>query len=381
MTRLLAIAAAVLMLASPAQAAPLPQLRAEVAQADGKVASVRGQRLELQKSLDLVARQIEELKAAKSGKLFGNAELDDLLKKSQAISSQMTDALKLENEAEEVLRGGQAMMVNELDSELARLRARWDAAKTREERSGLVGQLKALRAERDSLRRAMPSTMVPRVSDRPTDDPEELLERADALLDAEDKLRREEQALSKRIEELKAERDLERRMNEFMSEDSLFDEHDRRFSVTRSGATGAAQLDDSKTSPTQGNAKTSNEATPSVSSPFEATSGYNGNPSDGRTTPPAMADTTNGEGGWTPGAGGTPIGGGSTPGRQDGASAVAAPRIDVTKAPPERRTSVAPYSEDEGLDELLGRRVQIQKVAEEMRRKADEAAKKAKSLQ
>ena len=385
MTRLLAIAAAVLMLASTAQAAGLPQLRTEVAQADGKVATVRAQRVELQKSLDAVARQIEELKAAKAGKLFGNAELDDLLKKSQAISSQMTDALKAENEAEEVLRGGQAKMVNELDSELSRLRARWDAAKTREERAGLVGQLKSLRAERDSLRSAMPATLVPHVSDRPTDDPEELLERADALLDAEDKLRREEAVLTKRIEELRAERDLERRMNEFMSEDSLFDEHDRRFSVTRSSNSPSGMLDD-KTSPTQGGAKTSNDTTPSVTPPYETSGSYNGSPTDGtRTTPPSYADTTSGEMGMTPGAGvptGVPTGGsGATPGRQDGASAIGAPRVDVTKAPPERRTSVAPYSEDEGLDELLGRRVQIQKVAEEMRRKADEAAKKAKSLQ
>ncbi|MGC4121702.1 MAG: hypothetical protein QM765_45425 [Myxococcales bacterium] len=383
MTRLLAVAA-VLMLASTAHAAGLPQLRADVAQADGKVATVRAQRVDLQKSLDQVARQIEALKASKSDKqLFGNAELDALLKKSQAISSQMTDALKAENEAEELLRGGQAKMVTELDAELGRLRARWDAAKTREERMGLRSQLKSLRAERDSLRGAMPAALVPHVSDRPTDDPEELLERADALLDAEDKLRREEQALSKRIEELKTERDLERRMNEFMSDDSLFDEHDRRFGVSRTDTKGDLSTD----RPTQGAApggsgKSSSDAPPSISSPFEPASGVNG-PSDGnKTTPPSYADSTSGESTWLPSTGGTPTSaGGGTPSRQDGANVLAAPRLDVSKAPPERRTSVAPYSEDESLEELLGRRVQIQKVAEEMRRKADEAAKKAKSLQ
>lgn len=380
MTRLLAIAAAVLMLASTARAAGLPQLRAELAQADGKAATVRAQRVELQKSLDQLARQIEELKANKSGKLFGGAELDDLLKRSQAVSSQMTDALKAEDEAEATLRGGQAKMVGELDAELGRLRARWDAAKTREERQGLMTQLKSLRAERDALRRAMPATLVPHVSDRPTDDPEELLERADALLDAEDKLRREEAALSKRIEELRAERDLERRMNEFMSEDSLFDEHDRRFSVTRSAGSPANELSDGRTAPTTGAAKTPGEATRSVGSPYDTNGAFSGDPTDGsKTTPPTIGDYTAGES--PPPGAGVPTGtGGATSGRQDGAS-IAAPRIDVTKAPPERRTSVAPYSEDESLDELIGRRVQIQKVAEEMRKKADEAAKKAKSLQ
>jgi len=365
------------MLASAAQAAGLPQLRTEVTSAGGKVTTARNQRLQLQASLDQLAQQIEARKAAKPGKLFGDAQLDDLLKQSQAISSQMTDALKAENEAEELLRGGQARMVDELDAELARLRSRWDAAKTREERQGLVGQLKSLRAERDSLRRSMPATPVPQLSDRPSDDPEELLERADALLDGEDKLRREEQALTRRIQELKAERELERRMNEYLSEDSLFDEHDRRLSVTRSAGVAGADYD-SRSSPTASAPKTTSDTTPSVSPPPSANEASHDVSTPGGTPQAGFAD---GEDHWSTGPGEGPTSGGtSTPGRQDGASAVAAPRVDVTQTPPERRTSIAPYSEDEGLDELLGRRAQIQKIADEMHRKATEAAEKAKAL-
>jgi hypothetical protein len=60
------------------------------------------------------------------------------------------------------------------------------------------------------------------------DDPEDLLEQADALRDSEDKVRQRLQALRARLTEVREERELERRMSDFLGEDSVFDEQDRR---------------------------------------------------------------------------------------------------------------------------------------------------------
>ncbi|MBI5544910.1 MAG: hypothetical protein HY901_13550 [Deltaproteobacteria bacterium] len=378
MLRTLAIIAVALSLEGFAHAAGLPQLRGDVATADSRVASARSQRMDLQRSLDEVARQIEALKAQQGNALFRDSQLDGLLKTSQDLSSRMTDALRAENDAAEALRGGQAKLVNELDGELARLRARWDAATTREERAGLVQQLKGLRAELDSLRRAMPSTLVPKVSDSDSDDPEELLERADALLDGEDKLRREEKALEKRIAELKSERDLERRMNEFLGEEALFDEHDRRLSITRPGRSLAADASAAPGTASVDSQKTAGDAPATGATPSPSWE-MSDEPSavDGRTAPPTGYSSNEAA------PGGSKVGssrGGASFGQQDGAEVVAAPRVGVTRTPPERRFGLAPYSDDESLEELVARREELRKVADDMHRKANEAASKARDL-
>lgn len=374
MKRPLAIAlAAALLAAAPAQAASVPEL----ATLDARAAAARTQRAELQRGLDDLARQIEALKAQGAGQLFGNAELDALLKRSQELSGQVADALRLESEAAEALRGGQSRRLLELEGELARLKARWDAAKSRDDRQALVGQLRALRSERDALRQALPSARVPQVSERPTDDPDELLERADAFYDGADKLVREQQSLEKRISELQAERDLERRMNEFLGEDALFDEHDRRLSISRPVRTTAppaeaGQADGTYTEST----KTPGDA-PGPAQPVGSDS--NGTPAasldDGRTLPPSYSEGS-------PGKSDTPREPGVSVGRQDGADPVAATplKVEITRTPPERRGGAVAWSEDESLEELAARREKLRALADELRRKGDEAVKKAGSL-
>jgi uncharacterized coiled-coil DUF342 family protein len=357
----------VLALSGLAHAAGLPQLRSDLATADARVAAVRSERTGLQRSLDELAQQIAVAKNKKASGLFGDAELDSLLKRSQELSGKVTDALRTENEAESLLRGDQAKLVTEIDQELGRMRARWDAAKSRDERQALVGQLKALKAERDTLRRSMPATLVPAVVERPSDDPEELLERADALLDGEDKLRREQQALDKRIAELRSERDVERRMSEYLGEDALFDEQARVLSATRTTKSPQAAFDSTGgVSPAPGT-KLPVEAAPPGPSSYSPSATMDGQ----RTATPGGYDSS-------PNKASTKDSSGL--GRQDGAEALTSSRTtDATKAPPDRRV-VAPYSEDETLEQLAARRDQVKKLADDMHRKANDAVSKAKDL-
>lgn len=376
MMRALVIVA--LLLAGSAHAATLPELRAGVASAGTKVTGIRGQRSELQKSLDDVARQIEALKGKPGSVLFGNPELDRLLKRSQDLSARVAEALKAESEAAELLRSGQGRLADELDQELARLRTRWESASRREDRQELTQKLRALRAERDALRGSAPDRTLPAtVADRPSTDPEELLERADALLDSEDKLRREEQALARRIEELRTERELERRMDEFLSEDALFDEHDRRLStvLTVRGAqaeTGQLPAGTSDSGKTPGAAVPNPVGAPVVEG--DPTSAYDSvNGRYGEAVPASPSGKTSG----TPSASGT-----GSLGRQDGAEELgpAATRVGVSRAPPERRQDGAAYSDDEDLEELVARRAQVRKLAEELHRKAQETVRQARQL-
>ena len=72
-----------------------------------------------------------------------------------------------------------------------------------------------------------------------SDDPEDLLEQADLVKDNEDKVRKELKTVEKRIAEAKEERALDTRVRQFMGEDALFDEQDRRLRVHRESVEAA----------------------------------------------------------------------------------------------------------------------------------------------
>jgi hypothetical protein len=79
---------------------------------------------------------------------------------------------------------------------------------------------------------------------RGSDDPEDLLEQANALRDSEDKVRQQMKALQLRIAEIHRERELDRRMSDFLGEERLFDEQDRRLrSASAASRTGSPTAD------------------------------------------------------------------------------------------------------------------------------------------
>jgi hypothetical protein len=106
--------------------------------------------------------------------------------------------------------------------------------------------MRDLRTERDALRSALPASQVPALDRRESsDDPEDLLEQADVLRDSEDKVRQRLLALRGRITEVREERELDRRMSDFLGEESMFDEQDRRMRL-RLGSDRRLQVDRSE---------------------------------------------------------------------------------------------------------------------------------------
>lgn len=99
--------------------------------------------------------------------------------------------------------------------------------------------MRSVRGEREAVRAALPASQVPALEGAARgDDPEDLLAQADALRDTQDKVRQRLQALKARITEVREERDLDRRMNDFLGEESMFDDQDRRLRLRTTGDQG-----------------------------------------------------------------------------------------------------------------------------------------------
>lgn len=221
----------------------LEAARAKAQAARTEVRTLRERQQSLRGELNGLAERIEALKAAQQGKLTPSAELDQALKRSQELSGTLTGLAQSVAGAEGESEHAHLELHTALSEELSRVRAAWDSTENRQERARLLSRMRELRAEREAVRAALPASQVPALGRADTsDDPEDLLEQADALRDSEDKVKQRLKALKARIAEVREERDLERRMNDFLGEEAMFDEQDRRLRL-RVNADKAVEVD------------------------------------------------------------------------------------------------------------------------------------------
>ncbi|MCP3139072.1 coiled-coil domain-containing protein [Pyxidicoccus xibeiensis] len=237
--RPLALLLLCLVLGAPAWGASgLDAVRGKAQTARTEVRSLRSQQQALRDELNGLAARIEALKAERQGRLTAGPELEAALRRSQELSGSLTGLAQSVSAAEGESERAHLALHTALSEELARLRTAWDGTTDRAWRTKLLEAMRSARAERDAVRSALPASRVPAL-DRTTasggDDPEDLLEQADTLRDTEDKVRERLKALRGRITEVREERDLDRRMNDFLGEESMFDEQDRRLRLRLSG--------------------------------------------------------------------------------------------------------------------------------------------------
>jgi FtsZ-binding cell division protein ZapB len=237
-----------LLLGVPAWGASGLQSARERAQAARtEVRGLRGQQQSLRGELNGLAERIEALKAERQGRLTAGTELEAALQRSQELSGSLTGLAQSVAAAEGESERAHLALYSALSDELTRLRASWDGTADRAQREQLLESMRAVRAERDAVRAALPASRVPAL-DRAApggDDPEDLLQQADTLRDTEDKVRERLKALRGRITEVREERDLDRRMSDFLGEESMFDEQDRRMRL-RLGSDRRLQVDRSE---------------------------------------------------------------------------------------------------------------------------------------
>lgn len=236
-----------LSLARPAwSASGLDALRTEAQAGRAQVRELRERQQALRSELNTLAGRIEQLKSEQKGRLVAGPELDSALRRSQELSGQLTGLAQSLAGAESEAERRNLALHAALSDELARVRAAWDATGEREARAKLIARMRDLRTERDAVRAALPPSQVPALNPaRASDDPEDLLEQADALRDSEDKVRERLRALRARITEVREERELDRRMNDFLGEESMFDEQDRHMRLRVDSTTKAISVDPS----------------------------------------------------------------------------------------------------------------------------------------
>jgi chromosome segregation ATPase len=230
MKRVLSTLLLCLLLGTPSWALTgLESARAKAQAARTEVRTLRERQQALRGELNGLAERIATLKDERQGKLTSGAELDQALKRSQELSGTLTGLAQSVASAEGESERAHLALHAALSEELTRVKAAWDATEDRQERARLVARMRELRTERDAVRAALPASQVPELGRADaSDDPEDLLEQADALRDSEDKVKQRLKALKARITEVREERDLERRMNDFLGEEAMFDEQDRR---------------------------------------------------------------------------------------------------------------------------------------------------------
>jgi chromosome segregation ATPase len=251
--------------ASPAFATTaLDGLRASARESTQRVADLRARQSALKKQLDNLAPQIESLK--NQGGLIPGNELKSQLRRSQELSGQLTEVAQSLAAAQVEAQRRSSQLADALSAELQRLESAWDQSHSRGDRERLRTQIRALQAERDQVRASMPIRTLPSIEPtRTSEEPEALLQQVDSLRDAEDKVRQQLQSVDKRIGEVREEQALDRRMRDFMNEQSLFDDQDRRFRNPESG--GSASSAFGGQSPTSG--PTSPSSTPPDVRPTE----------------------------------------------------------------------------------------------------------------
>ncbi len=233
------LAVAMLLAANPGfGASSLVTLRAASEQSFQQLTKLREEGTVTRGELDAVAAQIAQSKGQAKGKLLPGRQLQDLLRRSQELSNKLTNLATAIATQETELQHRNGLLLEALSQEIARLRHDWETSKGRDDRNDLVRAMRSLRSEQQRIRGTQPATTLPTFagSKASSDDPEDLLEQADTLRDSEDKVRRQLQALNAQIADAREQRDLERRMGEFLADQSIFDEHDRRFRTQAGGS-------------------------------------------------------------------------------------------------------------------------------------------------
>lgn len=358
------------------QAVPLATARTDAAEARAGMGAIRTQQMAKRQELNQLAARIETLKAKAKGKLLKGSELDVALKESQTLSDALSELARNLASKEAASERAQAALLESLSAELTAQRARFDTQTDRAQRKALIASMRALRGEREQVRASLPSSALPKVDETApaNDDPEALLELADAMRDDEDKVQKKLAQLEVRIKEAKEERALDQRMRQFMDEDALFDEQDRRLRVRRD-----VTLDVRGGAAAAPNESKSDQALPKLQV-NEVPVRSDGNPS------PAFnfGDSTAAQGARTMEQVSTPPQAGSGS-RSDSPSpnVTPQPRTETRSAADNKPiigTTAVTGSDDDELEELEVQRKKLKGLAEQLKVRALELEKKAKAL-
>ncbi len=195
----------------------------------------------LEEKHDRLVQRITRMKKDADTGLTARLALEDMLAQSKSLSDELDQLNHRIQALDNTLSGRRSALVGAVDREMRALERSLAKASAAERRK-IVKELNALRAQRQTWTKPLPSG--PTSGDvsaalslaGEAEAPEELLAAADEIEDTEDQLARRMKAIDARIQELKEARRLMRRASEFSREERFFEEVDRDRVIARAPA-------------------------------------------------------------------------------------------------------------------------------------------------
>jgi hypothetical protein len=222
---------------------PTPEiqtLRAEMDSIEQSIVRVAALRDAAAKELDSIAQRIENKKKENpSTGLLPDFEMQNLLSRSQELSTQWTK-IHRELETLELARAQKLQLLSRTyDQRIETLRKSIPQAEPSKQ-GEMLSLLTTLRRERDLIREkiAKPVILLAPVSTSDeqllsSDDPEELSERADAVRDEQDRLRRQLTRVNQRVDQIEAETRIDRELRDFIGDQNLFAEDSKTLRLSQ----------------------------------------------------------------------------------------------------------------------------------------------------
>lgn len=215
-----------------AQESSLISLEKELVRIDSLITNLGNQRSALARDVGAYAKEIRDLKAKENRSYFQQQRLERLLKDSQDVTNRIE---KLDSQLQALqksyVKSGKKL-VGLYDSEISRLLKQLEnqqlaAARQRE----VLQEIERLRVRSESLKDRIGESKIakhkiPRVEIEADDSPKQIEQKADLLKDQEDKLRASASLIEKRANELKKEMELRSRMNDLVTDLSMFDQQE-----------------------------------------------------------------------------------------------------------------------------------------------------------
>lgn len=193
-----------------------------------------------------LVQRITKLKRQNDSGLTARLALEDMLAQSKSLSDELGLLSDRIQAIDNTLSARRGALVGAVDREMRGLERSLAKASAAERRK-IVGRLNALRAQRQTWAKPLPTG--PSTGDvsaalnlaGEAEAPDELLAAADEIEDTEDQLSRRMKAIDSRIQELKQARRLMRRASEFSREEKFFEEVDRDRVIARYSEGSSAQ--------------------------------------------------------------------------------------------------------------------------------------------
>ncbi|MFQ5639273.1 MAG: hypothetical protein ACE5IR_14920 [bacterium] len=215
-----------------AQELTLKETEAEFARLEATIKEVQTQRETLSQQVHALLDEIQKLKSTDGLSYFERQRLDELLKRSQALSLQVETKDRELRDLKRAFRKSGEKLIALFDSEIEKKLVRSTNSRlSAETQKTLLTEIENLRAKKTKINRKIGSQTskqlgLTRVAIEADDSSKKIAQKADLLKDQEDKLRQFAERIDLQKKDLQKELRVRTRINEMVTDISVFDQQE-----------------------------------------------------------------------------------------------------------------------------------------------------------